>query len=108
MTLEDIARTNGKHRANVRGEWVPYIRLREHFGVVGEPPSIEQIMLAETAQGRFGFVVDQVLGNCQTAIKNLGRFFRHVQFVSGATILGNGSVALILAPERLIQNAIHT
>jgi two-component system, chemotaxis family, sensor kinase CheA len=108
LTRDDIARANGKHLAYVRGELVPYIRLREHFGVVGEPPPIEQIMLAETAQGRFGFVVDQVLGNCQTVIKNLGRFYRHVQFVSGATILGNGSVALILDPERLIQNAIHT
>ena len=66
-------------------------------------PAIEQIMLVETGEGRFGFVVDQVLGNCQTVIKSLGRFYRHVQVVSGATILGNGTVALILDPERLVQ-----
>jgi two-component system chemotaxis sensor kinase CheA len=107
LTRQDIERANGKHLANVRGELVPYIRLREHFGIAGEPPAIEQIMFAETAQGRFGFVVDQVLGNCQTVIKNLGRFYRQVQFISGATILGNGTVALILDPERLIQNAIR-
>jgi chemotaxis protein histidine kinase CheA len=52
-------------------------------------------------------VVDQVLGNCQTVIKNLGRFYRHVQVVSGATILGNGTVALILDPERLAQDAVR-
>jgi two-component system chemotaxis sensor kinase CheA len=51
--------------------------------------------------------VDQVLGNCQTVIKNLGRFYRHVQLVSGATILGNGTVALILDPERLVQDAVR-
>ncbi len=53
-------------------------------------------------------MVDQVLGNCQTVIKNLGRFYRHVQVVSGATILGNGTVALILDPERLAQDAVRS
>jgi two-component system chemotaxis sensor kinase CheA len=67
---------------------------------------IEQIMVVETEEGRYGFVVDEVLGNCQTVIKNLGRFYRHVQVVSGATILGNGTVALILDPERLAQDAV--
>jgi two-component system chemotaxis sensor kinase CheA len=107
LTHEDIVRANGKHIANVRGELVPYIRLREHFHVRSRAPQIEQIMLVETGEGRFGFVVDRVLGNCQTVIKSLGRFYRQVQVVSGATILGNGTVALILDPERLIQNAVR-
>jgi two-component system chemotaxis sensor kinase CheA len=64
-------------------------------------------MLVETEEGRFGFVVDQVLGDCQTVIKNLGRLYRHVQVVSGATILGDGTVALILDPHRLVQEAIR-
>ena len=71
------------------------------------PPEREQIMVAETEDGRYGFVVDQVLGDHQTVIKNLGRFYRHVQVVSGATILGNGTVALILDPHRLVQDAIR-
>ena len=107
LTRQDIARANGKHIANVRGELVPYIRLREHFHVRSRAPEIKQIMLVETAEGRFGFVVDRVLGNCQTVIKSLGRFYRQVQVVSGATILGNGTVALILDPERLIQDAMR-
>ncbi len=106
LTRADIARANGKHLINVRGEIVPYVRLREHFKVQSASPEIEQIMLVETSEGRFGFVVDQVLGNCQTVIKSLGRFYRQVQIVSGATILGNGAVALILDPERLIQDAV--
>ena len=65
-------------------------------------PEREQIMVAETEEGRYGFVVDQVLGDHQTVIKNLGRFYRHVQVVSGATILGDGTVALILDPHRLV------
>jgi len=107
LTPADIERANGKHMANVRGEIVPYIRLREHFNIHNLRPKIEQIMVVQTEQGRYGFVVDQVLGNCQTVIKNLGRFYRHVHLVSGATILGDGTVALILDPERLAQDAVR-
>ena len=107
LTRADIEIANGKHMANVRGEIVPYIRLREHFNIHTPRPEIEQIMVVQTEGGRYGFVVDQVLGNCQTVIKNLGRFYRHVQLVCGATILGNGTVALILDPERLVQDAVR-
>ncbi len=107
LTREDVARANGKHLANVRGKIIPFIRLREHFRMRSSRPEIEQIMLVETAEGRFGFVVDQVVGNCQAVIKSLGRFYRQVQEVSGATILGNGTVALILDPERLIQDVVR-
>jgi two-component system chemotaxis sensor kinase CheA len=108
LTREDIERANGKQMANVRGELIPYISLRQHFGIRTAHPAIEQIMVVETEEGRYGFVVDQVLGNCQTVIKNLGRFYRHVQVVSGATILGSGEVALILDPERLAQDAVRS
>ncbi len=107
LTSQDIEKANGKHVAYVRGEMIPYIRLREFFDVRTERPEREQIMIAETEDGRYGFVVDEVLGDHQTVIKNLGRFYRHVQFVSGATILGNGSVALILDPHRLVQEVIR-
>jgi two-component system chemotaxis sensor kinase CheA len=107
LTRDDIAQANGKRLARVRGEIVPYIRLREQFSIAGEPPEIEQVMLVETGEGRFGLAVDRVLGNCQTVIKSLGRFYRHVQTVSGATILGDGTVALILDPERLVQSAVR-
>jgi two-component system chemotaxis sensor kinase CheA len=108
LTREDIANANGKHVANVRGEIIPYIRLREHFNITTDRPEREQIMIAETEDGRCGFVVDEVLGDHQTVIKNLGRFYRHVPFISGATILGDGTVALILDPDRVIQDALRT
>jgi two-component system, chemotaxis family, sensor kinase CheA len=108
LTRRDIEEVNGKHVANVRGEIIPYIRLREYFAMKRERPEREQILVAETESGRFGFVVDQVLGDHQTVIKNLGRFYRHVDLVSGATILGDGTVALILDPHRLVREAIRT
>jgi two-component system chemotaxis sensor kinase CheA len=108
LTKEDIEAAHGRHIANVRGEVIPYIRLSEYLQIDSPRPDREQIMLVETEQGHFGFVVDQVLGDHQTVIKNLGRLYRNVQVVSGATILGNGSVALILDPHRLVQNAIQS
>ena len=108
LTRQDIGDAHGNHIANVRGQIVPYIRLSEHFEMQWEQPEREQIMVVETEHGQYGFVVDQVLGDHQTVIKNLGRFYRNVQVVSGATILGNGTVALIIDPHRLVQNVIRT
>ena len=91
----------------MRGETIPYIRLSEYFAMETPPPEREQIMVVETEDGRYGLVVDEVLGNHQTVIKNLGRLYRDVQMISGATILGNGTVAPIIDPHRLVQNAVH-
>ncbi|HLK19929.1 MAG TPA: chemotaxis protein CheA [Bryobacteraceae bacterium] len=107
LTRQDVLESNGKHLANVRGELVPYIRLSEYFHMEAARPGTEQIMVVETEQGHYGFVVDQVLGDHQTVIKNLGRLYRNVQVVSGATILGDGTVALILDPHRLVQNVVQ-
>ena len=108
LTRQDIQDAHGNHLANVRGELIPYIRLSEYFQMETARPEREQIMVVETEHGHYGFVVDQVLGDHQTVIKNLGRLYRNVQVVSGATILGNGTVALILDPHRLVQNAVQS
>ncbi|MGA7155368.1 MAG: chemotaxis protein CheA [Acidobacteriaceae bacterium] len=107
LTKRDVELANGKCVISVRGEIIPYIRLREFFGVETARPDREQIMITEAEDGRYGFVVDEVLGDHQTVIKHLGRLYRQVQFVSGATILGNGSVALILDPHRLVQEVVR-
>jgi two-component system chemotaxis sensor kinase CheA len=107
LTRQDIQDAHGNHLATVRGDVIPYIRLSEHFGIESTAPEREQIMVVETDAGQYGLVVDEVLGNHQTVIKNLGRLYRDAQMVSGATILGNGTVALIIDPHRVVQNAIQ-
>jgi two-component system chemotaxis sensor kinase CheA len=89
----------------VRGEIVPYIRLRESFFVDGQSPEIEQIVITESSVGKFGFVVDKVVGEHQTVIKNMGRMYHDVDVISGATILGDGTVALILDVPKLVAAA---
>jgi two-component system chemotaxis sensor kinase CheA len=107
LTSQDIQDSHGKHIAHVRGELIPYLRLSEYFHMSTARLEREQIMVVDTERGHYGFVVDEVLGDHQTVIKNLGRLYRNVQVVSGATILGNGTVALILDPHRLVQNVIQ-
>jgi two-component system chemotaxis sensor kinase CheA len=99
----DKARSNGRDLAHVRGEIVPYIRLRERFLIEGQVPGIEQIIITGACTGRVGLVVDQVIGERQTVIKNLGKLFRHVEDISGATILGDGKLALILDVPKLVE-----
>ena len=96
---------NDKHMINVRGHLVPYVRLREQFAITGTPPSIEQIVIVRVDDKRVGFVVDHVVGGHQTVIKNLGTLYRDVEGLSGATILGDGTVALIVDVPRIIQLA---
>jgi two-component system chemotaxis sensor kinase CheA len=107
LTRQDVEQASGNHLASVRGETIPYIRLSEFFAMKRPQPEREQIMIVETEDGHYGLAVDEVLGNHQTVIKNLGRLYRDVPTVSGATILGNGTVALILDPHRLVQNAVQ-
>lgn len=92
---------------NVRGEWIPYITLRRRFQLPGDPPSIEQVIVAETRCGRCGFVVDRVIGAHNTVIKKLGNLYRNVEDVSGATILGDGAVALILDVDKISMEALR-
>ncbi len=105
LTREDAAKAHGRNLANVRNRIIPYIRLRERFAIGGELPAIEQIVIVGTEGSRVGFVVDNVIGEHQTVIKSLGKFYRKVEGVSGATILGDGTVALILDIPKLLKMA---
>lgn len=105
LTREDVENAHGRNLAIIRGNLTPYISLREQFDISGERPGIEQIVIVSVNGTRIGFVVDFVVGEHQTVIKPLGRLYQDIKGVSGATILGDGSVALILDPVVLTQCA---
>jgi two-component system chemotaxis sensor kinase CheA len=96
LTSESANNRHGRHIMKVRDELVPYVPLRELFGINGNKPPIEQIVITELDGHRVGFAVDQIIGEHQTVIKNLGGFYKNAQGFSGATILADGTVALIL------------
>ena len=95
----------GHDYTNLRGQVLPFIRLRELFDVEGEKTRRENIVVLKHAGQKAGLVVDTLLGEFQTVIKPLGKIFSHVKCVSGSTILGNGDVALILDVPALVQQA---
>ena len=105
LTRADVARANGNRVTPVRGELVPYLRLRDWFQVAGQAPAIEQIAIVSAGGLRFGLVVDSVIGQHQTVIKALGAMYAGVKGISGATILGDGTVALIIDVPALLRAA---
>ena len=102
------SRHNGRNAIPVRGELVPYLRLRDTFAVGGAEPDLEKIVIARQGEGRVGLVVDRVLGSHQTVIQSLGRFYRDLGLFSGSTIMGDGRVALILDVAGLLRHAEKT
>ncbi|MFW5488068.1 MAG: chemotaxis protein CheA [Desulfovibrio sp.] len=110
VELNESERDGAKGRkiVRLREEFVPYIKVRDWFRVDGKAPAIEQIVVTSVAGQRTGIVVDNVIGEHQTVIKSLGRVYRDVEGISGATIKGDGSMALILDVPRLIRDVETT
>jgi len=96
LKREDADLVDGRKLAQVRGELIPYVRLRDWFAVDGDREDIEQIVITSMNGNRVGFVVDFVVGEHQTVIKSLGKVYRNIEGISGASILGDGTVALIM------------
>ncbi|MEW6669066.1 MAG: chemotaxis protein CheA [Thermodesulfobacteriota bacterium] len=104
LTREDVARAHGRNMIPIRGELVPYVSLRERFLMKGERPEIERIVTSRVGGSKVGVLVDQVIGQHQTVIKSLGRAYQGIREISGATILGDGTLALILELGQLVQD----
>jgi two-component system chemotaxis sensor kinase CheA len=94
--LELNAVSSERDYLNLRGEVLPFIRLRGLFEIEGGIPKRESVVVVRSAHQKAGIVVDHLLGEFQTVIKPLGTLFRHLRGISGSTILGSGDVALIL------------
>jgi two-component system chemotaxis sensor kinase CheA len=97
---------SGHDFTNLRGQVLPFIRLRELFGIKGQPVRGENIVVLKYNGQKAGLVVDTLMGEFQTVIKPLGDMFSQVKCISGSTILGNGGVALILDVPSLVRQAV--
>jgi two-component system chemotaxis sensor kinase CheA len=91
---------------NLRGEPLPYVRLRDRFQATGEAPAREHVVVVQCAGGRAGLAVDALYGERQAVIKSLGTTLDAVPGLSGSTILGDGRVALILDIPALLRDAV--
>ena len=93
----------GRNFLNIRGTLVPFLRLRELFKAPTPPDPHQKVVIVSSGEFRVGLVVDQIIGNNQTVIKSLSRLHADIETFSGATILGDGTVALILDPSHLVS-----
>jgi two-component system chemotaxis sensor kinase CheA len=99
----EFAAEPGREYTSLRGEVLPFVRLRNLFEIEGEPSGRQSIVVVRHAGKRTGLVVDALLGEFQTVIKPLGKVFSHIRCISGSTILGTGEVALILDVPALVR-----
>jgi two-component system chemotaxis sensor kinase CheA len=102
LSLEEDLRSRGRSIITLRERLVPFLRLRDLFATGTKPDTYQKIVVVGTGAERVGLVVDQIVGNHQTVIKAMSPLHRNVAAFAGATILGDGSVALILDIAQLI------
>jgi two-component system chemotaxis sensor kinase CheA len=91
----------------LRDDYIPIVRLGDLFGVQrdGSAGPENLLMVVESAGQKIGLIVDELHGQQQVVIKSLETNFRRIEGVSGATILGDGTVALILDVAGLLRLA---
>jgi len=108
LKTSSVSRLSGRGEVfSFRGDYLPIVRLHELFGVEPKAQALHEglVVVAEGDGRRIGLFVDDLLGQQQVVIKSLEANYGTVEGVSGATILGDGSVALILDLPGLIRAA---
>ena len=90
---------------NLRGQVLPFLRLRDLFEVPQPAPRRQNVVVVQYGGRQAGLTVDSLMGECQTVIKPLGVLFERLRGISGSTILASGEVGLILDVPQLIQLA---
>jgi two-component system chemotaxis sensor kinase CheA len=88
-----------------RDAYLPIVRLHEQFGCVGARQHIEDglVIVVEADTGRVGLFIDELIGQQQAVVKSLEANYRRVEGISGATVLADGSVALIIDVAGLVR-----
>jgi two-component system chemotaxis sensor kinase CheA len=103
LSPQQDLRSTGRNLISLRDQFVPFLRLREIFDTGAPADPHQKVVVVATGEERVGLVVDQIIGDHQTVIKSLSKLHAHVGTFSGATILGDGGVALILDVAHLVD-----
>jgi two-component system, chemotaxis family, sensor kinase CheA len=93
---------------SLRGDPLPYVRLRRTFSLPGQIPKKENIVVVKVNDFYAGIAVDELLGGMQTVVKPLGKAFRTVHGIAGSTVLGDGRVGLILDIPSLLRGVMQS
>jgi two-component system chemotaxis sensor kinase CheA len=98
---------NFNHVLVLDGEQVPFINTRDEFGSLTTNGSKSQIIVVNNGERKVGVSVDQIIGEYQAVVKSLGKFYKNQDFISGASILGDGTIALVLDTNKIIELHIN-
>jgi two-component system, chemotaxis family, sensor kinase CheA len=93
---------------NLRGDALPYVRLRQLFGLPGQTPKRENVVVVKISDLQAGIAVDELLGSMQTVVKPLGRALRSIPGIAGSTVLGDGRVGLIIDVPSLLRRMVKS
>lgn len=105
MQPEDLQRLAQHGYHDLRGEALPCLDLHGILQISVPPPASRFAVVVKTGKKRTGLVVDSLEGAIKAVIKPLGGAYRNLRIISGATILGDGSIALILDVPELLKAA---
>ncbi|HBK44858.1 MAG TPA: chemotaxis protein CheA, partial [Xanthomonadaceae bacterium] len=102
---EDIRTMAGEGRVlRVRGEYLPILSLSDYYGYGGQQAADPLVVVVEGDGQKIALEVDELLGQQQVVVKNIENNYRRIAGVSGATILGDGRVALIVDIGGLVRS----
>jgi len=91
------------HVVTIEEKQFPYIDLRETFNETAKKDGSEQLILVKYEDRKVGLMVDQVIGEYQTVVKAMGRFLKKQETISGASIMGDGTISMVIDTNRLIH-----
>lgn len=101
----ELVRTNNT-RVEVNGELLPYISIRDKFHTGGEHPDKAKLVVVHQENKKIALVVDKIVGEHQAVLKPLGDMFNNQEYLSGASVLGDGTLAIMIDTTLLI-NYVH-
>ncbi|WP_444995674.1 chemotaxis protein CheA [Aliikangiella sp. IMCC44359] len=114
MDFNQYRAIDNRHCINLRGDMIPFIRLKEIFKLQKKIETDEEILLGEKREklvivqfgdNMAGILVDELNGEIQTVVKPMGQIFQMLKGIGGSTLLGNGDIAFILDIPQLIEVA---
>ncbi|WP_121063763.1 chemotaxis protein CheA [Chachezhania antarctica] len=106
MSAADMESRSGRMVLQIRDQMVPYLALDEIFGQPHSGQETRRVVIVRINGNEIGLVVDDIIGQGQTVIKSLSPYHRDIPGLGGATILGDGRVALILDVATLVRLAL--
>ena len=107
----EISSRGMQHTVRYKGDSIGLIKLSDVFGVYEYEKSVKEgrkipVVILSYGIGQIGFIVDEIIRVQEIVVRNLGSQLKHIKKVSGASVLGNGDIALVIDPLELIEEAL--